>query len=105
MAFEQLLDIAEHAFELAGVLILLVGGAISLGVYIRSVASGHRRVAYDGLRQNVGRTILLGLEVLIVADIILRVAIDADARERAHTRPPGGCAAPGMGGPELDGDG
>jgi uncharacterized membrane protein len=76
MAFEQLLDIAEHAFELAGVVILLIGGAVSLAVYVRSVASGHRRVAYDGLRQNVGRTILLGLEVLIVADIILTVAID-----------------------------
>ena len=57
-------------------MILLVGGAVSLAVYVTSVARGHRRAAYDGLRQNVGRTILLGLEVLIVADIILTVAID-----------------------------
>jgi uncharacterized membrane protein len=84
MAFEQLLDIAEHAFELAGVVVLLIGGAVSLVVYVRSVARGDRRVAYNGLRENVGRTILLGLELLIVADIILTVAI-AQTLENAAT--------------------
>ena len=34
------------------------------------------RAAYTALRHNLGRTILLGLEVLIIADIILTVAID-----------------------------
>jgi uncharacterized membrane protein len=76
MTFEQLLDIAEHLFEIAGVGILVVGGLISLGAWLRDLSRGHRRVAYNGLRHNIGRTILLGLEVLIVADIILTVAID-----------------------------
>ncbi len=76
MTFEQLLDIAEHLFEVAGVGILVFGGLISLAVWVRDFSQGHRRVAYDGLRHNVGRTILLGLEVLIIADIILTVAID-----------------------------
>jgi uncharacterized membrane protein len=35
-----------------------------------------RQAAYTALRHNLGRTILLGLEVLIVADIILTVTID-----------------------------
>ena len=39
----------------------------------RAAAGG---AAYTALRHNLGRTILLGLEVLIVADIILTVAID-----------------------------
>jgi uncharacterized membrane protein len=76
MGFDQLLDFAEHAFELAGVGILLIGGLVSVLAYVRDVSNGHRRLAYDHLRQNIGRTILLGLEVLIVADIILTVAID-----------------------------
>ncbi len=76
MSFENLLDFAEHAFEFMGVLILLVGGLVSLVAYARDVARGHRKTAYVALRNNVGRTILLGLEVLIVADIILTVAID-----------------------------
>ena len=76
MTFEQLLDFAEHAFEVAGVGILLAGGLASLALYVRDLTAGHRRTAYDALRHNIGRTILLGLEVLIVADIILTVAID-----------------------------
>ena len=76
MTFDQMLDFAEHAFEFVGVGILLVGGLFSLVAYARDVSQGHRVAAYLGLRNNVGRTILLGLEVLIVADIILTVAID-----------------------------
>jgi uncharacterized membrane protein len=76
MTFEHFLDIAEHLFEISGVAILVVGGLISLGVWLRDLSRGHRRVAYNGLRHNIGRTILLGLEVLIIADIILTVAID-----------------------------
>jgi uncharacterized membrane protein len=76
MEFDQILDVAEHAFEVAGVAILLAGGVISLVAYARDVSVGHRRVAYTALRHNLGRTILLGLEVLIIADIILTVAID-----------------------------
>jgi uncharacterized membrane protein len=76
VTFEQFLDLAVHAFELAGVTILVVGGVISVAVYIRDLTRGHRRAAYTALRHNMGRSILLGLEVLIVADIILTVAID-----------------------------
>jgi uncharacterized membrane protein len=74
--FEQILDTTVRLFEVAGVGILVVGGLVSIVIYVRDVARGHRRVAYTALRHNMGRTILLGLEVLIVADIILTVAID-----------------------------
>jgi uncharacterized membrane protein len=84
MGFEQLLDIAEHLFEVVGVAILVLGGFISLVVYARDLSLGHRRVAYTALRHNLGRTILLGLEVLIIADIILTVAI-AQTLENAIT--------------------
>jgi uncharacterized membrane protein len=76
VTFEQLLDVSEHLFEIAGVGILVIGGLVSLAVWLRDLAQGHRLVAYTGLRHNIGRTILLGLEILIVADIILTVAID-----------------------------
>ena len=76
MTFTEFLDLAEHAFEVAGVGILVGGGLLSGGVYVRDVIERDRRVAYDRLRHNIGRTILLGLEILIIADIILTVAID-----------------------------
>ena len=84
MGFEQFLDIAEHIFEIAGVAILVLGGLVSLVAYGRDLSVGHRRVAYTALRHNLGRTILLGLEVLIIADIILTVAI-AQTLENAIT--------------------
>ena len=76
MEFEQVLDLAVRLFEATGVAILVGGGLISVVAYIRDLSRVDRRGAYTALRHNLGRTILLGLEVLIVADIILTVAID-----------------------------
>ena len=76
MDFDDVLDLAVRVFEVAGVGILLLGGLISVILYIRDVREGGRRAAYTAIRHNLGRTILLGLEVLIIADIILTVAID-----------------------------
>jgi len=74
--FEQVLDLSVRLFEAAGVGILVVGGLISFAGFARDLRQGDRRGAYRALRHNLGRTILLGLEILIVADIILTVAID-----------------------------
>ena len=76
MAFEQFIDVSVRAFEVGGVAILVTGTLIGLAAYARDMQRGHRRSAYIALRHNIGRTILLGLEVLIIADIILTVAID-----------------------------
>ena len=83
MDFEDILDDAVLLFEAAGVAILVFGGVISLVAYIRDLTRLDRRAAYTGLRHNMGRTILLGLEVLIVADIILTVAIDQTLQSAA----------------------
>ena len=76
VTFEHFLDLTVRAFEFAGVAILIIGALISIAVYFRDVSRGLRRPAYTALRHNMGRSILLGLEVLIIADIILTVAID-----------------------------
>jgi uncharacterized membrane protein len=81
--FEQFLDAAVRLFEIAGVAILVGGGFVSLAAYLRDLTRGRRRVAYVTLRHNMGRSILLGLEVLIVADIILTVAIDQTLQSAA----------------------
>ncbi len=78
-----MLDDAVLLFEAAGVAILVLGGLISVVAYIRDLSRGDRRAAYTALRHNMGRTILLGLEVLIVADIILTVAIDQTLQSAA----------------------
>ncbi|HVZ93174.1 MAG TPA: DUF1622 domain-containing protein [Phycisphaerales bacterium] len=58
----------------AGVLVIVIGLAISTFQYIaasRRPATG----AYRAYRQNLGRTILLGLELLVAGDIIRTVAV------------------------------
>ena len=50
---------------------------ISIGVVaVAAVRSEDRAGIYTRLRRHLGRVILLGLEILIIADIILTVAID-----------------------------
>ena len=76
MTFTDTLELVVKGFEALGVAILVVGAVLSVANWTVGVMRGERRLAYERLRANLGRTILLGLEVLIVADIVLTVAID-----------------------------
>ena len=77
MTFEDALDLVVRGFEAFGVGILVVGSVVSVVTYFRDLGRMDRTRAYVRLRGNIGRTILLGLEVLIVADIVLTVAINS----------------------------
>jgi uncharacterized membrane protein len=74
--FEEWMELVVHAFEVAGVGILGVGSLIALLGTARAVSRGERQTAYGQARRNVGRAILLGLEVLIIADIVQTITID-----------------------------
>nr|WP_294847062.1 DUF1622 domain-containing protein [uncultured Sphingomonas sp.] len=68
-------DVAK-ILELAGILIIALGAAINLGMFaVRMVHPDQRLSAMAALRSNFGRSILLGLEFLIAADIINTVAV------------------------------
>ena len=77
MHFEEWMERVVQAFEIAGVGILAIGSLAALIGAARSVLHGERQVAYERARQNVGRAVLLGLEVLIIADIVQTITIDA----------------------------
>jgi uncharacterized membrane protein len=77
VTFEEALDLVVRGFEALGVGILIAGSVAGIVGYARDVRQMDRTRAYVRLRGNIGRTILLGLEVLIVADIVLTVAIDS----------------------------
>jgi len=70
---------ATHAYadqfarllEIAGVVIIISGAIIASFLFARSgLMSGDWRSAYVQYRSNLGRGILLGLELLVGADII-----------------------------------
>lgn len=64
-------DLLAKILELAGVGIILVGVLISTVLFIRTgLRDGEWQTAYATCRSNLGRGILLGLELLVGADII-----------------------------------
>ena len=70
------MELVVKAFEVSGVAILAIGSLVALVGAAVSVSRGGRRSAYEQARQDVGRAILLGLEVLIIADIVQTITID-----------------------------
>jgi uncharacterized membrane protein len=75
----SLVDVMEQVaqlFEGIGALILLVGLVVSVGLAARSWRK-HRNgaAAVQALRASFGSVILLGLEVLVAADLVRTVAV------------------------------
>lgn len=77
MDFEEIISIGVRVVEAVGAAIMVVGGA---GAFIAAVPQALRITtrdqAFTSLRRNLGRAILLGLEVLIVADIIRTILVE-----------------------------
>ena len=80
--FEDWMVYAVHGFEAAGVLVLVVGSLLALSRYVTTVRDD-AKVAYERLRQDIGRAILLGLEILIIADIILTITVEQTVESAA----------------------
>ena len=73
----EIFEIAVVGIEVAAVLILLAGLVFSASRFLGRVVRGPERLsAYQVLRRDVGRTLIMSLELLIAADIIDTVAID-----------------------------
>ena len=82
MDWTQVFELAISGFEVVGIAVLVIGSIIAGVIYVRSWllerALPHgERLAYTALRQNLGRAILLGLELLVTADIIKSITVQA----------------------------
>ncbi|MGZ5405969.1 MAG: hypothetical protein ACXWDL_15060, partial [Nocardioides sp.] len=58
--FDSFMELVVHGFEIGGVVILVIG---SVGAFVTAALSFRRvgtRRAYEEVRRNVGRAILLG---------------------------------------------
>jgi uncharacterized membrane protein len=83
MDFEEWMELVVEAFEVAGVAILAIGSVAALVGAAIELSRGNPRGAFARARQNVGRAILLGLELLIIADIVLTITIEATIESTA----------------------
>jgi len=70
------MEAVVHGFEIVGVAILVAGSVAAFARYGLALARGQREGAFTRVRNGVGRAILLGLEVLIIADIVLTITVD-----------------------------
>ena len=76
MTYDQFISDAVKIVEAVGAAIMILGGLWALVAYGLSVVRPVGRVdAYPKLRQHLGQAILLGLEVLIVGDIVRTIIV------------------------------
>jgi uncharacterized membrane protein len=77
MSYEETISDAVRVVEAVGAGIMVFGGLVVFIAYVPRLLRPETRVgSYEALRRNLGRCILLGLEVLIVADIVRTIIVD-----------------------------
>ena len=76
MSYEETISGVVRVVEAVGAGIMIAGGLGAFVVYARRALRTRTPGAYEALRRDLGRSILLGLEVLIVADIIRTIIVD-----------------------------
>lgn len=83
MEFNRLLGDVARVFEGIGVAVLVVGLVWSVVVAARTWRAAGGRRGYRALRETFGAVLLLGLEILVAADLIRTVAVAPTARNVA----------------------
>lgn len=68
--YARVIATAGHAAEIAGVAAILIGALAASVMAVRDLWRVPGSAAFTSLRQRLGRAILLGLELLVAADII-----------------------------------
>lgn len=75
VGYTQLIDTIAAGFGIVGVGIIVVGFVTSVAKAARLVSRDGASAAYVSIRSTFGKSILLGLEVLVAGDIIRTVAL------------------------------
>src|SRR5215510_3015504 len=77
MVYTDVMKHVAQGFEVFGVAILVLGMAWSVIVASRTWRAAGGRRGYQVLRETFGGVLLLGLEILVAADLIRTVAVSA----------------------------
>jgi uncharacterized membrane protein len=68
-------ELVALLFEAGGTFAMAVGAVVALGLALRDRASGGRMI-YRSFRNRLGRAIILGLELLVAADILRTISTE-----------------------------
>lgn len=76
MAFTEVMEWTSRGFEVGAIAVLVAGFVAGLAKALRLRFGSRDDESYTVLRRYFGRSILLGLEILVAADLIRTVAVD-----------------------------
>lgn len=77
MRFTETMELVGKAVDGAGVVVIVLGLLLAAGRYgLRLLRSSAPEESYRQLRRSLGRSILIGLELLVAGDIIRTVAVE-----------------------------
>ena len=77
MSYDSTIEQVVQAVEGVGAALMVVGGAVALIAAIPAALDPQRRpTSYQTLRRHLGRVILLGLEILIIGDIVRTIVVE-----------------------------
>jgi uncharacterized membrane protein len=77
MSYDEIISEVVKVVEAVGAGIMVVGGFLALLLFAyRTVRPETTRESYGELRRDLGRCILIGLEVLIIADIVRTIIVN-----------------------------
>jgi uncharacterized membrane protein len=76
VSYEETISDIVKVVEGVGAGIMIVGGLAAFVAFGRRSLRRSGADAYERLRRDLGRSILLGLEVLIIADIVRTIIVD-----------------------------
>ena len=77
MSYDHVISEVVKVVEAFGAAIMVLGGLSAFLVFaVRALPPETAPESYSELRQNLGRCILVGLEVLIIADIVRTIIVD-----------------------------
>jgi uncharacterized membrane protein len=76
MDFKQVAEVVGTGFQVVGIAVLVIGALLAFVMYLKAPRRRDTPTAYSDLRRDLGKAILVGLELLVAADIISSVAIN-----------------------------
>jgi uncharacterized membrane protein len=76
MSFQTLIGTVGQVIEAVGVIAIVIGFVLSSAWFVGRLRQGSRLDAYHRFRQDLGRSIMLGLEFLIAGDIIRTIIVE-----------------------------
>ena len=76
MTYDEVIEHVVQVVEAVGCAVMVLGGVWAFARFFAALAQRRVVDSYAELRRNLGRVILLGLEVLIIADIVRTVIVD-----------------------------